>query len=67
MNIFEFMSGSPLLTGFIAAVLVLMISDIVRNIIRHRNIAVKGWPPAHCDADGDIPSLWHLEGKDDKK
>jgi len=22
--------------------------------LRHRNIAVRGWPPAHLDADGDF-------------
>jgi len=22
--------------------------------LRHRNIAARGWPPEHCDADGDF-------------
>lgn len=27
---------------------------IVRRLVRAANIALHGWPPPHCDADGDI-------------
>lgn len=29
------------------------IFSIINRIIRHSNIATKGWPPEHLDADGD--------------
>jgi hypothetical protein len=25
-----------------------------RNFMRHLNIRKHGWPPPHCDADGDL-------------
>jgi hypothetical protein len=30
---------------------------LVNRWIRHRNIAAKGWPPFHLDADGDTRSF----------
>ena len=60
MNIYEFMSDSPWLTFFlayfIAQVLVVLtqISFKVWNrTMRHWNINKHGYPPSHCDADGD--------------
>lgn len=26
---------------------------LINRVIRHRNIAKAGWPPAHLDGDGD--------------
>lgn len=58
MNIFQFMSDSPWLTFFLALILgevVVKIMLIVPNrILRHWNIRKHGYPPAHCDADGDF-------------
>ncbi len=34
-------------------------AKLVNRVIRHRNIKAHGWPPAHCDADGDL-----VEGKE---
>jgi hypothetical protein len=29
---------------------------LVNRLFRSINIAIRGWPPAHCDADGDFKS-----------
>ena len=58
MNMYEFMSDSPFLTFF----LFLIVSEFVVKVfnvcinrpLRHRNIKLHGYPPAHCDADGDF-------------
>lgn len=58
MNIFEFMSDSPTLTFLLAIIAAESIIRIVINlpnrILRHWNIRKHGYPPAHCDADGDF-------------
>ena len=58
MNIYQFMSDSPWLTFFLAmfalaGLRVVFIYSINRPL-RHANIRKHGWPPAHCDADGDF-------------
>lgn len=58
MNIFEFMSDSPFLTFFIALIvgqfLIAFFCNLPNRILRHRNIRMHGYPPEHCDADGDF-------------
>ncbi len=58
MNIYEFMSDSPILTFFIIVGISIIINSFLRYCInrplRHANIRKHGWPPAHCDADGDF-------------
>lgn len=58
MNIFEFMSDSPWLSFFIALIIGEMVVRVVVNlpnrILRHWNIRKHGYPPEHCDADGDF-------------
>ena len=58
MDIFTFMSDSPVLTFFLAAIICSGIVSIFVNlpnrIMRHWNIRKHGYPPAHCDADGDF-------------
>lgn len=56
----EWMSGSPWLAFFLLLSVVFCIEAQVNNFIRlcsrwmrHRNIAARGWPPPHLDADGD--------------
>ncbi len=51
---------------FIASVLIVVLIGLIVNLIyavlfrlpnrllRHLNIRKAGWPPAHCDADGDF-------------
>lgn len=56
MTIYQFMSDSPWLTFFLACLIVNLVSwpfRLVNRWIRHKNIAAKGWPPSHLDADGD--------------
>ena len=52
MNIFEFMSGSPLLSFFIAVVIGSAIMSSVRYIMMGLSVLKNGYPPAHCDALG---------------
>jgi len=58
MNIYQFMSDSPWLTFFLALITLALIDAILRYCInrplRHANIRKHGWPPEHCDADGDF-------------
>ena len=53
MDIYQFMSDSPLVTIIIVVVVCSMIATIVNRSFRHWNIRKHGYPPAHCDADGD--------------
>ena len=61
MNIYEFMSDSPVLTFFIVVGIGIMLESILRyginRPLRHANIRKHGWPPAHCDADGDFKEV----------
>ncbi len=58
MNIFEFMSDSPWLSFFLAWFLVQALHYTyiycINRPLRHANIRKHGWPPEHCDADGDF-------------
>jgi len=58
MNIYQFMSDNPVLTFFLVVVIGIGIEDIVIDltniILRHLIIRKHGYPPAHCDADGDF-------------
>ena len=54
MNIYQFMSDSPFLTAFLAYVLFECLLKLGSRVLRSINIAVRGWPPEHLDADGDF-------------
>ena len=58
MNIYEFMDYHPFLTFLIACgiyyILVAVFYKLPRAIMKHRNIAKYGYPPAHCDAEGNF-------------
>ena len=61
MTIYDFMSESPWLTFFLALAagqVVVVISHVdciaFNRAMRHWNIRRHGYPPAHCDADGDF-------------
>ena len=58
MDIYTFMSDSPWLAFFLACILASAITTLFVNlpnrILRHWNIRKHGYPPAHCDADGDF-------------
>ena len=56
--LFEFMSNNPWLSFFLAVgfceVLLAVFFKLPNRIIRGMNIRKNGWPPEHCDADGDF-------------
>lgn len=58
MNIYQFMSDSPCLTFFLAVIVseavVRVLVNLPNRILRHWNIRKHGYPPDHCDADGDF-------------
>lgn len=58
MDVFQFMSDSPWLTFFLAMiageVIVRVVVNLPNRILRHWNIRKHGYPPEHCDADGDF-------------
>lgn len=58
MDVLQFMSESPWLTFFLAVivgeVIVRVVVNLPNRILRHWNIRKHGYPPAHCDADGDF-------------
>jgi len=66
MDIYQFMSDSPYLTFFVGLPLAFIVGLVVEGmfqivfcllpnrILRHWNIRKHGYPPAHCDADGDF-------------
>jgi len=60
MDIYEFMSKSPWLAFFlaltVASVIRIAFAYCINRPLRHMNIRKHGWPPAHCDADGDFKS-----------
>lgn len=58
MTPYEFMGESPYLTFFLALVfggiIRVILAFCINRPLRHMNIRKHGWPPAHCDADGDF-------------
>lgn len=58
MTIYDFMDSSPWLTFFIAMIIAGCIkfsfAMLINRPLRHMNIRKHGWPPNHCDADGDF-------------
>lgn len=53
MNLFEFMSDSPFLSFFLAYIIAEILLKLGSRAMRSLNVAVRGWPPEHLDADGD--------------
>lgn len=58
MDIFQFMTNSPILSFFLGLVIIQALATVLfrlpNRILRHRNINKHGYPPPHCDADGDF-------------
>ena len=62
MNIYEFMGDSPVLTFFLAWFIATCVVDLpkvffrylIDRPLRHWTIRKHGYPPAHCDVDGDF-------------
>ena len=64
-EIITFASGSPWLAFFLACLVLWFVAQLLlapfnlvfrcwNRWLRSRNIAARGWPPAHLDADGDF-------------
>lgn len=51
MNIFEFMSDSPILT----AILGLLITKLLVSLFRAVTVWIYGYPPVWCDSFGRTP------------
>jgi len=60
MNLFEFMSGSPILTILLAYLILLFLEGAYYNFLKCLVIWKQGYPPVHCDATGKP-----REGKDE--
>jgi len=35
------------------------ITTLINRMLRHRNIRRHGYPPEHCDADGDFRNIFN--------
>lgn len=57
MNIYDFMAASPFVAAFIAFLICGTVFRMWIRFMRHLNIRAQGWPPAHCDADGDFKDV----------
>lgn len=44
---------ASLTLALIAGILAFAVVQCFKYLFRHLNIRKAGWPPAHCDADGD--------------
>lgn len=53
MNIWQFMGDSPILTFLLAWSILSSVETLWKIPFLAMNIRKHGWPPAHCDADGD--------------
>lgn len=65
MSVLEFMGEHPWVTFFLsfpivvvfaiaAQLIYVLVFRLPNRIIRGMNIKKHGWPPEHCDADGDF-------------
>ena len=62
---YEFMSESPFTTIILAYIFGHILIVCINRPLRHMNIRKHGWPPEHCDADGDFKpeEEYESEGK----
>lgn len=67
MNVFQFMTGSPVLSFLLAVCVVIPLLKLAAWVIglpfRAMNIRKHGWPPAHLDADGDYKAHKLIEAQ----
>jgi uncharacterized membrane protein YoaT (DUF817 family) len=54
MNGWQFMDAHPFLTFFLACLAAYVVVKVWCRVWRHFDIKRNGWPPQHCDADGDF-------------
>jgi len=64
----EVVAQSPFLSAFVLIVLICGINHLLlmgwSRTMRAFNIRKHGWPPAHCDADGDLLEMYREKTKD---
>lgn len=53
MSIYQIMSDSPYLSFFAVILIAECLAKIASRMLRSLNVAIRGWPPSHLDADGD--------------
>lgn len=54
MNLYQFMSDSPFLSFFLLFLVLECVECLWKRFWSGLNIARHGWPPPHCDANGDF-------------
>jgi len=58
MDVYQLMNSNPCATlivvYFVAQLLMAIFVTLPNRMMRHWNIRKHGYPPAHCDADGDF-------------
>ena len=54
MNIYQFMGEHPILTVFIVYIIGQVILILGQRAMRVFSLMKNGYPPSHCDADGDF-------------
>lgn len=65
MNIFEFMGAHPILTVVLVYLFLVAITDILKNLGRALTVIWHGYPPIHCDVDGDFRKVAKEISSDD--
>ena len=63
MNAWQFANESPLLTFCIVWMVTSCIFRCWNRLMRCINLRKLGWPPPHCDADGDFPEKEEIDDK----
>lgn len=56
-NMLLFMTDNPVLTFALAYLIYITVFRCWNRLMRHLNIRKSGWPPSHCDADGEFREL----------
>lgn len=62
MNWWEFADKHTVVAVIMALAFLVVLDGLFSRIFRHMNIRSQGWPPAHCDVDGDAVENGEEEG-----
>lgn len=54
LTLLDVLARSPWLTALVVYAAIRSVFLAWNRLLRHLNIKAHGWPPAHCDADGDF-------------
>jgi hypothetical protein len=54
MTLPDFMMEHPFISLLMLWLLCELALKLGNRVVRHLNILWRGWPPEHCDADGDL-------------